>query len=316
MSKISQILTQARESKGWSIEELSDRTKIRKTIIINIEKGNFEEFQDVYLRAFIRNLAKELKIFDNPEFTEAYNELIKANQRKTKTEDPKTKLVFDDETISSSYQTTLPKPEISTYNPKSNAFRLFKSKPKININFVIYTILFLLLGFLLFVTFYPMSNADEQIPEHGISAAETEKTSGTENKNEDENQNNLLQFFQQNDSLHLNAQVTDSVWINILIDNKQKVQAILLPNQNYTWSAKEQFKVTHGNAGSIKLWLEDKELEPFAPPGYIAKDVIITKNEIINPNYKRIDSLRKNKKKQQDNDKIEFRLIEPSPIKN
>lgn len=316
MSKISQILTEARESRGWSIEELSDRTKIRKTIIINIEKGNFEEFQEVYLRAFIRNLAKELKIFDKPEFIEAYNELTKTSQRKTKTEEPKTKLVFDDDAISSSYQTASPKPEISSYNPKSDAFKLFKSKPKININFIIYTVLFLLIGFLLFITFYPLSNADEQIPEQGISAADTEKKNTIENKNDDNNQNNLLQIFQKSDSLRLNAQVTDSVWINILIDNKQKVQAILLPNQNYSWSAKEQFKVTHGNAGSIKLWLEDKELEPFAPPGYIAKDVIITKNEIINPNYKRIDSIRKSRKKKQEENKIEFRLIEPSPIRN
>ena len=316
MNRISEILTKARESKGWSIDELSDRTKIRKTIIINIEKGNFDEFQDVYLRAFIRNLAKELKIFDNEEFIEAYNELIKANQRKSKTEESKTKLVFDDAVISSSYQSQQPKPEVTSYNPKSEAFKLFRAKPKININFLIYTVLFLLLGFLLFVTFYPMSNADEQIPDQGISAIDIEKKNSNETKNEDENQDNLLKFFQKSDSLRLNAQVTDSVWINILIDNKQKVQAILLPNQNYTWSAKEQFKVTHGNAGSIKLWLEDKELEPFAPPGYIAKDVIITKSEIINPNYKRIDSLRKIRKKKQEEEKIEFRIIEPSPIRN
>lgn len=314
MNEISKILSEARENKGWSIEELSDRTKIRKAIIQNIEKGNFEEFQDVYLRAYIRSLAKEMKLFDNQQFIEAYNSFTKTSTKKSKSDEPKPKLVFDDTTISASQPKPMPKPEVSSFNPESKTFKLFKTKPKVNLDFVIYTVLFLLLGFLLFVVFYPMSNVEEQIPEQGVSVTESDKKVEEEPKKEEGN--SLLQFFQKSDSLRLNAQVTDSVWITILIDNKDKVQTILLPNQSYSWSAKEQFKVTHGNAGSIKLWLEDKELEPFAPPGYIAKDVIITKNEIINPNYKRIDSLRKVRKKKQEEEKKEFRIIEPSPIRN
>lgn len=315
MSEISKILSQAREQKGWSIEELSDRTKIRKAIIQNIEKGNFEEFQDVYLRAYIRSLAKELKLFENQNFIDAYASLTNSNPKKNKSDEHKTKLVIDDTIVSSTQSKQTTKQEVSSYNPESNAFKLFKTKPKININFVIYTLLFFLLGFLLFVTFYPLSNVEEQIPEQGISAAQSEKKIEEEPVKEEES-NSLLQFFQKSDSLRLNAKVTDSVWITILIDNKYKVQTILLPNQSYTWSAKEQFKVTHGNAASIKLWLEDKELEPFAPPGYIAKDVVITKNEVINPNFKRIDSLRKVRKKKQEEEKKEFRIIEPSPIRN
>ncbi len=315
MSEISKILSQARDQKGWSIEELSDRTKIRKAIIKNIEEGNFEEFQEVYLRAYIRSLAKELKLFGNEDFIDAYNSLTNTITIKSKTEDSRTKLVIDDTSISTSQPKQSPKTEASSYNPESNAFKLFKTNPKINLNFVIYTVLFLLLGLLLFVTFYPLTKIEEQIPEQGISAAQSDKKTEEEPAKQEEG-NSLLQFFQKSDSLRLNAQVTDSVWITILIDNKDKVQAILLPNQSYSWSAMEKFIVTHGNAGSIKFWLEDKELEPFAPPGYIAKDVVITKNEVINPNYKRIDSLRKSRKKQQKEEKNEFRMIEPSPIRN
>lgn len=315
MTEISKILSDAREKKGWTIEELSDRTKIRKTIIQNIEQGNFQEFQEVYLRAYIRSLAKELKLFDNEEFVEAYNSISKSQTKKAKSEGPKTKLVFDDAIISKTPNQPTPKPEVTSYNPQSNAFKLFNSKPKINLNFVIYTVLFLLLGYLLFVTFYPMSKMEEQIPAEGISAVETDKKTNEQEPTKEEN-NNILQFFQKSDSLRLNAQVTDSVWITILIDKTNKVQTILLPNHSYSWSAKEEFRVTHGNAGSIKLWLDDKELEPFAPPGYIAKDVIVKKNEIINPNFKRIDSVRKVRKKKQEQEKEEFRIIEPSPIRN
>ncbi len=315
MSEISKILSQAREQKGWTIDELSDRTKIRKAIIKNIEDGNFEEFQDVYLRAFIRSLAKELKLYDDESFINAYATLTNTNPKKIKSDQNKTKIIIDDSSNSSAPTQQPTRPEVSSYNPESTAFKLFKSKPKINLNFVIYTVLFLILGFLLFVTFYPNSNIDEQIPEQGVSVAESDKKTEEEPTKQEEG-NSLLQFFQKSDSLRLNAQVTDSVWITLLIDNKDKIQTILLPNQSYSWSAKEQFKVTHGNASSIKFWLEDKELEPFAPAGYIAKDVIITKNEIINPNYKRIDSLRKVRKKKQEEEKNEFRMIEPSPIKN
>lgn len=310
MNDISKILQEARNQKGWSIEELSDRTKIRKGIIKNIEEGNFEDFQEVYLRAYIRSLAKELKIYDTPEFIAAYEKLTKTQRKEPKPQEEKKKITIDDTTISSIVE---PKTEIATLNPKSNAGKLFKNKPKININILIYTVLFLFLGFLLFVTFYPMRNNEEEITSKGISVSENEiKKNEEPQKSED---NSLLRFFQKSDSLRLNAQVTDSVWINILIDKKTKVQSVLMPNQNYSWSAAEEFKVTHGNAKAIKFWLNDKELEPFAPPGYIAKDVIITRNEIINPNFKRIDSIRKARKKKQEEQQYEFRIIEPSPIR-
>jgi cytoskeletal protein RodZ len=71
MANISDILKAARERANLSIEDLSEQTKIRPNIIESIEKNDFSNFQVVYLKAYIRNLAKELQIESDPEFLEA-----------------------------------------------------------------------------------------------------------------------------------------------------------------------------------------------------------------------------------------------------
>ncbi len=314
MNEISKILTNARILKGLTIQDLSDSTKIRKIIIENIENGNFEEFQDVYLKAYIRNIAKELKLLEDPEFIAAYKLISKSSRsRSTNSTDENTsnkKTPFTDNVLDVS---TTSGDGISSYNPKNKDTALFKKQPKLSYNFIAYTLLFLFLASILFYTFYPFSKSNEDIPAIGISPANSTEQ---EQKEEDEDSGNLLNFFQSNDSLRLTAKAFDSVWVNILIDKSQKVQLVLVPNQNYMWSAKEEFLITHGNSGKIKLWLNDKELEQFAPNGYIAKNVLVTADKIVNSNKQRIDSLRKNRKKPKKEEEKQIRLIEPSNIIN
>ncbi len=316
MNEISKILTNARILKGLTIQDLSDSTKIRKIIIENIENGNFEEFQDVYLKAYIRNIAKELKLLEDPEFIEAYKSINKSSRsRSTNSTDDNTSNnkapSYTDNVLDVS---TTSGDSISSYNPKSKNTSLFKKQPKLSYNFIAYTLLFLLLGSILIYTFYPFTSSNDDIPELGISP--TNIAEQDKKDEEEDNSNGLLNFFQSSDSLKLTAKAFDSVWVNLLIDKKEKVQLVLLPNQNYVWSAKEEFLITHGNSGKIKLWLNDKELEQFAPNGYIAKNVLVTSNKIVNPNNQRVDSLKKIRKKPKQEAEPQLRLIEPSNINN
>ena len=310
MNEISKILTNARILKGLTIQDLSDSTKIRKIIIENIESGNFEDFQEVYLKAYIRNIAKELKILEDPEFIVAYKSIHKSS--KNKNLNSKDENASNDKSTSDNILdvSTTSRNAISSYDPKHKDTSLFKKQPKLSYNFIAYTLLFIFLGTILVITFYPFSKSNDEIPEVGISPSNTTE----QNQKEDEDSGNLLNFFQSNDSLRLTAKVYDSVWVNILIDKSKKVQLVLVPNQNYDWSANEEFLISHGNSGKIKLWLNDKELEQFAPTGYIAKNVLVTADKIVNPNNQRIDSLRKSRKKPKKEEEPQLRLIEPSNI--
>ena len=64
MRELGIFLRQAREDKGMTIAEASDRTKIRQAYLEAIEAGNLDELPEdpVYVRGFVRIYAKVLGI--------------------------------------------------------------------------------------------------------------------------------------------------------------------------------------------------------------------------------------------------------------
>ena len=61
--KIGELLKSHREALGLSIQNVSDRTKIKRSYLESMEAGKFEELgNDVYVRNFARTYAKFLKI--------------------------------------------------------------------------------------------------------------------------------------------------------------------------------------------------------------------------------------------------------------
>jgi cytoskeletal protein RodZ len=71
MSSVAEQLRQARQSKGLTIEQVAETTKIRGDHIRALEAGNFELFSaPVYVRGFIRTYSALLKL-NVPELMQA-----------------------------------------------------------------------------------------------------------------------------------------------------------------------------------------------------------------------------------------------------
>lgn len=65
MQKLGELLTSARERKGISTKEASNQTKIRESMIIAMESGDYNLFSsDTHLKGFIKAYAKYLGIND------------------------------------------------------------------------------------------------------------------------------------------------------------------------------------------------------------------------------------------------------------
>jgi cytoskeletal protein RodZ len=326
MPEIYEILKQAREKNGFTIDDLSERTKIRKSIIINIEQGNFEDFQEVYLKAFIRSLAKELKIIQSTEFIEAYKAIpknftpkksipseketkvkLEQNQKAEAAQKQRNKIVVSDADSTQTASTNF-----TSYKPQKDISKIFSKKPKFNANFYIYSALILFIAIVLFVTFYPLSK-DNSIEPVKLDTAKTPST--LEVKSNNSTTQDIIHYFKSSDSLTLKAEALDTVWVNILIDKTKKASvSYLLPHQTYQCSALNEFKVSHGNASKIKFFLNDKPLQPFASAGFIAKDVVITRDSVFIPNKRKLDTLKIYKKPKAKPDKTEFRMVEPSSL--
>jgi cytoskeletal protein RodZ len=62
------------------------------------------------------------------------------------------------------------------------------------------------------------------------------------------------------DSLTLRATVSDSAWVQIVIDNLEPQQYLFRPNRKIIWKARDRFRLSTGNAGAIDLTLNEQHL--------------------------------------------------------
>ncbi|MGC8828929.1 MAG: helix-turn-helix domain-containing protein [Verrucomicrobiia bacterium] len=93
MSKVAEILRQAREANGLTINQVAEITKIRADHLQAIERGNFEIFDaPIYARGFVRSYAMLLKL-DVPqvmsELEKELNQIAKFKESASLTGEPK-----------------------------------------------------------------------------------------------------------------------------------------------------------------------------------------------------------------------------------
>ncbi|MEH7882697.1 RodZ domain-containing protein [Bacillus sp. JJ1609] len=76
MTELGNILKEAREAKGLSLDELQSITKIQKRYLIGIEDGNYSMMPGkFYVRAFIKQYAEAVGIDPDPLFEQYKNEI-------------------------------------------------------------------------------------------------------------------------------------------------------------------------------------------------------------------------------------------------
>ena len=78
------------------------------------------------------------------------------------------------------------------------------------------------------------------------------------------------------DSLTLEMTTTDSVWINIVIDDRTAEDYLFAPNRRRFWKARGRFTVTMGNAGGATFRLNGKDLGALGRRGAVLRNSMIT----------------------------------------
>lgn len=249
----------ARGKKKLSLEEVSQKTKIRLHIIQAFEDGNFAVLPPVYAKSFLITYSKFLDIpFD--EINEELEELFKA-----KTPEP--------------VQINIPEDE---KNAKDNniitKYNLAKDDKTKIINWLIYSILFIGIILVIYFSFFstPEINNDNL---NGNINSEIETSDTTIIK---PTENNLFEFIEEPDSVILQAKANDSAWLKISIDGKKTEQTYLYPKSEKRWSAANYFVLTLGNAGAVEFTRNGLALQPLGALGTVVRNVKITADTIIN----------------------------------
>ncbi len=246
METISEILKQTREKLNLSLKEVSEATKIRESVLNAIENGIFSYLPSIYMQSFI----KEYIDFLGLDYSELKPQLDSIFKSKTINAREKNSQV-----LLSDHQRKVP----------------YTSQQLNKVLYFVYAGLFLsILAIIYFSFFYE--------PEE-LKPLETLKTTDTFSLSPSSVPQTTVKQGLSQDSIKLEFLATDTVWINIVIDNRVTEKTVLYPNNRKVWKAQNFFRFTLGNAGGIIIRRNDEQLPSLSKEKVVIKNIIVTRDK-------------------------------------
>lgn len=75
--------------------------------------------------------------------------------------------------------------------------------------------------------------------------------------------------------LLLDLEALQLTWVVVQVDGASPHEALLRPGERVRWKASDQFTLTLGNAGGVRVELNGKPQGPFGPSGRVARDIVL-----------------------------------------
>ncbi|MEG8946017.1 helix-turn-helix domain-containing protein [Rosettibacter firmus] len=272
LKKFAEELKSLREEKGFTLQQISNHTKIDIKFLQMIEDGNFNFLPEIYVKAFIKEYAQTMDLDVNV-IVEKYNsakkevdsnvssyEKEKSYSEKISTSKKKESLIIDD-----------------TYDKDYNAneYLSFISdvvvKKKIGPKLKYYIIGGVVLIFLLLIYLIFINSGSSIIEENPYKDITTDRYKP--------DTSSVTQLFKNSDSLTLLITPVKNVWLKVLCDKKEVYQQMAPANQLLNFKASKEFYVVVGNAGYVKMNLNGKPLSQAGNMGeirryYISNDTV------------------------------------------
>ena len=269
-------LKNAREAKGISLTEISDATLISIKLLEALERGDVHALPQAYIRAFIREYAATVGL-DSAETMERY--------------DARSKGVDAMHT-----GTPLSKHGRHEYEPREGETFNEKFRRSIPLTFKIglAIVLLVLIDIVLWnaldsdptpaVKETPFGKVVEKQAENSVmrdtsSVLSTLARSASATVRAADSIRNAVAVFR--DSLTLVGTTSDSVWMQIILDDDNLTEHFLYPRTTRTWKAKSQFLIpVIGNPGAITLTLNGKQVSIPIRPGVPTRNFRLTRDSL------------------------------------
>lgn len=276
MELLGEYLKRIRESRNLTIDAVAAKTKISLSYLNAIEKSRFDDLPgDVFTKGFLRTYARFLSI-DEKDIIDRYNQWV----REFRAPDKKA-------------EETIPKEEEKKGDAAEN-------KKIIQIAGAAAVILLVILAVIFLRKEEPVKKAEERIDrkpksektvikendkivqgEAGVRDEQGPSTDKTDKKDASPIQQQQVALVKkEKKSLSLVIKAIEPSWLTVTIDNKDKKDMLLQPEERISLKAEDDFLLTLGNAGGVEIEFNGKKLEPFGPPGRVVSNILLTKEKV------------------------------------
>ena len=246
MKTIGETLRRARELHQRSLEDLALSIRIDRKFLEEIEEGIHPNLPPTYVRAFIRDYAKEVGL--DP------SELLKELE------------------VSDPSQGEQSKPYIKTevktdYSKQSNPFSKSKQSgksPKQQFQVLLAISLIVVAGFVVILVWLRKEPSSSKINE--ISFSDVIKENELKHSGSVSLSDSISSGMRAGgkgavrDSLYLEGIASESVWVRVVADGIHASESTLPPFYKKQWRAKKTFLLSLGNAAAISFTLNNQKI--------------------------------------------------------
>ncbi len=259
LGKFGEELKKLRLEKQVSLMDISFSTRINIKFLEAIEAGKFSVLPQTYIRAFLREYGEAIGL-GGEELLRKYDALRQPQPQTAPKESP-------------SAVSPAP-PPVKPLERKTATMSVSLKK-----NLLFAGVLLAAVAFF-FILRSPVQKPQDAAQEIPFDAVVKESEATTYKPDTTRRVFAPPPVPVQPDSLRLEMQTSDSVWISILVDGKTTLEYLFPPNRRRTFVAKDQFSITMGNAGGATFRLNGRELGTLGKRGLVVRNVVINQERL------------------------------------
>jgi len=249
--EIGKALKEAREMQNLSLEQVEEKTKIRRKYLQALENEQYDILPgQVYAKAFLKSYAKFLNL--NVEEVMAAYAQVGLKERSTEQETKK-------DTTEKAPMSTSPKLRTNSHTRSHT-----KSRTWVYVGTILASIVLLVS-----VLYYANAQKKDQLqpPVDGQAAQSVEQQPTAQEPT-----------TKQTEGLTLTFNIAkDSCWMRVVVDGTPAFQGELQAGQTQEFTGKEKISFTLGNAGVVQVKLNGEEL------GYLGEEGAVINREFTAP---------------------------------
>lgn len=260
--EIASELKTAREKNSLTLAQLANKTKIDMKFLEAMEHGDFSFLPELYVKAFLKNYAKtiglnETKIIKKYEAAKQGLPFVEEEPAVTESKTRSPEIIKEEKPIvHRSKPEAVKKDPLFTFDAvtaDASAQETSAAAKQRNLIIGISSLALVLLLVVLYLFFNTGSN--EIVVEKPIEDVIQQNQRYLEDEANATNDN-----LGGSDSLQLSIITTDTSWVKMFVDDNFSDEFILLPKSQKIIKAKNNYLITFGNSGAIKLQLNNKPL--------------------------------------------------------